>query len=81
MQFDFRQKHSSNHALLSMTQQSKDTTNKENIAVGVFVDFQKTFDTVNQNILLDKLDIMMLEDLQTTVFPPILATDSNMCQK
>ena len=42
MQFGFRQKHSTNHALLSMCQQIRDTINKGNLAVGVFVDFQKS---------------------------------------
>ena len=56
LQFGFRQKHSTNHALLSMTQQIKETIDKGNIAVGVFVDFQKAFDTVNHKILLKKLE-------------------------
>ena len=55
LQFGFRQKHSTNHALLSMTQQIRDIIENGNIAIGVFVDFQKAFDTVNHNILLKKL--------------------------
>ena len=56
LQFGFRQKHSTNHALLSMTQEIKDSIDKGNLAIGVFVDFQKAFDTVNHNILLRKLE-------------------------
>ena len=55
LQFGFRQNHSTNHALLSMTQEIKDTIEKGNLAIGVFVDFQKAFDTVNHQILLRKL--------------------------
>ena len=46
-QFGFRKNHSTNHALLSMTQQIRETIDSDNIAIGVFVDFQKAFDTVN----------------------------------
>ena len=54
--FGFRQNHSTNHALLSMTQQIREIIDSGNIAIGVFVDFQKAFDTVNHEILLHKLN-------------------------
>ena len=56
LQFGFRKQHSTNHALLSMTQQIKDAIDDGNMAVGIFVDFQKAFDTVNHEILLKKLE-------------------------
>ena len=56
LQFGFREKHSTNHALMSMVQQIRDAMDNGNTAIGVFVDFQKAFDTVNHDILLHKLD-------------------------
>ena len=55
LQFGFRQKHSTNHALLSMTQEIRESIDKGSLAIGVFVDFQKAFDTVNHEILLRKM--------------------------
>lgn len=56
LQFGFREKHSTNHALMSMIQQIRDTMDDRNTAIGVFVDFQKAFDTVNHDILIRKLE-------------------------
>ena len=56
LQFGFRAKHSTNHAILSITQQIQEAINKDKIAIGIFIDFQKAFDTVNHSILLDKLN-------------------------
>ena len=42
-----------------MTQQIKEAIDSGNLAVGVFVDFQKVFDTVNHKIFLKKLNTMV----------------------
>jgi hypothetical protein len=55
-QFGFRPKHSTNHALISITERIKEALDSDKYACGVFVDFQKAFDTVNHSILLKKLD-------------------------
>ena len=73
LQFGFRKKHSTNHALLNMTQQIKETMDKGNIAIGVFVDFQKAFDTVNHKILLSKLEHYGIRGIANSWFSSYLS--------
>ena len=54
LQFGFRALHSTNHALISISEQIESSLDKNNFARGVFLDFQKAFDTVNHKILLPK---------------------------
>ena len=55
-QYGFRKKYSTNHALISITEQIRKALDSNKYAIGVFVDFQKAFDTVDHNILLQKLE-------------------------
>ena len=55
-QFGFRNRHSTNHALLDLIEDIRNAMDNNKFAVGVFVDLQKAFDTVDHNILLNKLD-------------------------
>jgi exonuclease III len=54
-QFGFRPKHSTNHAIISITEKIREALDNDKFACGVFVDLQKAFDTVNHEILLQKL--------------------------
>ena len=45
-----------NHGLVSVTEKIKQTLNKDEFACGVFLDFQKVFDTVNYKMLIAKLN-------------------------
>ena len=51
-QFGFRANHSTNHALTEITEQIR---NACEYTCGIYLDLQKAFDTVSQNILLAKL--------------------------
>ena len=55
-QFGFRQNHSTIHALIDLTEDIRQALDKNEFAVGVFIDLQKAFDTVDHKILLKKLD-------------------------
>ena len=56
LQFGFREKHSTDHAILSITQKIQQAVNENKLVVGIFIDLQKAFDTVNHAILLKKLN-------------------------
>ena len=56
MQFSFRKNHSTNHAIIEITESIRKALDNKEIACGVFVDLQKAFDTVNHEILVAKLD-------------------------
>ena len=54
-QFGFRGKHSTSHALISITEDIRNALDNKNILCGVFIDLSKAFDTVDHTILLSKL--------------------------
>ena len=55
LQFGFREKHSTNHALISITETIRSALDNNKSVCGIFVDLQKAFDTVYHEILLEKL--------------------------
>ena len=57
-QFGFRNQHSTNHALIEITEKIKQCCDSGKVVCGVFLDFQKAFDTVNHDILLKNLSTM-----------------------
>ena len=55
-QYGFRKQHSTNHALINITEQIRKALDENKFAFGIFAHFQKAFDTVNHDILLKKLE-------------------------
>ena len=55
-QYGFRKKHSTFIAILELTNKIFDSFEKNECAIGIFIDLKKAFDTVNHSILLDKLN-------------------------
>ena len=68
LQFGFRKKHSTNHALVEITENIRKALDENKFACGVFVDFQKAFDTVNHDILINKLDHYGVRDIENNWF-------------
>ena len=54
LQFGFRAKHATNHALISITETIKESIENNKFGCGVFLDLRKAFDTINHKILLEK---------------------------
>ena len=54
-QFGFRGNHSTNHAIISLTEHIRKLLDKGEFVCGVFVDLEKAFDTVHHEILCDKI--------------------------
>ena len=57
LQFGFRSEHSTGHALTDLTEAIRKAMDESSYAVGVFIDLQKAFDTVDHEILFSKLSL------------------------
>ena len=71
-QFGFRQKHSTSHALIHLTDKIREQLDKGNFACGIFNDFQKAFDTVDHQILIQKLNYYGIRGIANNCFSSYL---------
>ena len=56
LRYGFRSKHSTFMAILELTNHIFEASERNSLIIGVFIDLKKAFDTVNNSILLDKLN-------------------------
>ena len=73
LQFGFRQKYSTTHALIHLTDKIRYEIDKGNYACGIFADFQKAFDTVDYYMLLKKLEYCGVRGISNKWFTSYLS--------
>ena len=81
LQFGFQQEHSTNHALINMAQQIEETIDKGYTYIGVFVYFQKGFNTFNHKIPLGKLEHYGIRVVANNWFASYLANRQQCASK
>ena len=72
-QFGFRSNHSTNHALVNITERIKSLVDTGQYVCGIFIDLEKAFDTVNHNILCEKLNYYGLRGNVNKLFQSYLS--------
>ena len=75
-QFGFRKGHSTSHAITALTEIVRSSLDKTEFSAAVFLDFQKAFDTVDHNILLQKLSHYGVRGVALKVFESYLKNRS-----
>ena len=71
-QFGFRSNHSTNYALLLITDKIQRAIENKEYACGIFLDLKKAFDTVDHKILLKKMEYYGVRGLTNQWFSSYL---------
>ena len=72
LQFCFQKNGSTSLAILDVQAKIIEAIEQKQIACSVFLDFAKAFDTVNHDILLDKLEHYGVKEIANIWFGPYL---------
>ena len=62
-QFGFRANHSTTQAILLITDKIQNSIEKKLFSCGIFLDLSKAFDTINHDILIQKLEYYGIKEL------------------
>ena len=73
LQFGFREKHSTLHAIIGMTETIKEAIDNGMFGCSVYIDQQKAFDTVNHSILPKKLEHYGIRGVELSWFSSYLS--------
>ena len=79
-QFGFRKGYSTDHALIKLTDSIYDSFNQNKYILGVFIDSSKAFDTVDDNILIDKLNSYGIKNNSLKWFSSYLSNRKQLIQ-
>ncbi len=77
LQFGFRNNHSTNLTIIDIVERIRDALDKGENVIEIYLDLQKAFDTVNHEILLNKLAHYGIQGKQQSWFSGYL---SDRCQ-
>ena len=67
-QYGFRTGHSTEHAALELVDKITSQMDNNETPINIFLDLSKAFDTIDHNILLDKLKYYGLDDTAINLF-------------
>ena len=73
LQSAFRAGHSTESALISLTDQVLSNLDKDKLSGMVFIDFRKTFDVLDHQLLLTKLRLYIVSDPSLSLFESYLS--------
>ena len=79
-QYGFRKNHSTTHALHAAVTRISKAINSKQYSFGVFIDFSKAFDTVQHNILLNKLEHYGIRGKLLELLSSYLSERKQYCQ-
>ena len=79
-QFGFRKSHSTDHALIELINSTYDSFNQNKYTLGVFIDLSKAFNTVDHNILIDKLNLYGIKNNSLKWFSSYLSNRKQFIQ-